>query len=256
MFTLHEVEARKASQWRLFTIFTIITIVLHFLNRPTIEVYADGSHLHNQQQPSSQNLKTECKTNPYKRRLDFCLQHKKFRGKLWWHLVSLGEGHLFRQGSHTEVPCLPHTISSKCMCTFWHANLKLPNPERQNFFDHQLSCNPQKLTLRPPVQRTPQWKTTWKLIRFSSLWISGRKCHEQFLLIWQMRKTLTKSHPHYHGSKISPTGLEENWVQNWQKNGIHGKCKNSAAENNCQRNWKRRRKNPQYLLGVKWSILP
>jgi hypothetical protein len=107
MFTLLEVQARIASQWRLVTIFTIITIILHFLNRPTIGAYADGSHLHNQQQPSSPNLKIECRTNPYKSRLDCCLQHKKFQGsKLWWHLVSLGEGHLFRQGSYTEMPCL------------------------------------------------------------------------------------------------------------------------------------------------------
>ncbi len=107
MFTLHEVQARIASQWRLVTVFTIITIILHFLNWPTIGTYADGSHLHNQLQPSSRNLKTECKTNPYERRLDCCLQHKKIQqSKLWWHLVSLGEGHLFRQGSYTEMPCL------------------------------------------------------------------------------------------------------------------------------------------------------
>ncbi len=89
MFTFHEVQARIASQWRLVTIFTIITIILHFSNWPTIGACADGSHLHNQQQPSSRNLKTECKTNPYKRRLDCYLQHKKIQGsKLWWPCFS------------------------------------------------------------------------------------------------------------------------------------------------------------------------
>ncbi len=133
--------------------------------------------------------------------------------------------------------------------------LKPPNPGRQNFFDHHLSCDPQKLTLGPPVQRTPQWRTTWKLIRFSSLWISGRKCHEQFLLIWQRRKTLTKNHPHNHDSKISPTGLKANWVQNCPKNRIHGRGKNSAAEDNCQRSWKRSPQKPTIPSGRRMKYL-
>jgi len=95
---------------------------------------------------------------------------KIFTGANFGGILFLWEKGIF-SGKGPTQRCLvfPHTISSKCTCTFSHANLKLPNPGRQIFFDHHLSCNPQKLTLRPPVQRTPQWTTTWKLIRFSSL---------------------------------------------------------------------------------------
>jgi hypothetical protein len=119
MFTLHEVQARIASQWRLVTIFTIITIILHFLNWPTIGAYADGSHLHNQQQPSSPNLKTECKTNPYKRRLDFCLQHK-FRGANFGGILFLWEKGIF-SGKGPTQRCLVFLIQSpQNACAHFH----------------------------------------------------------------------------------------------------------------------------------------
>jgi hypothetical protein len=86
------------------------------------------------------------------------------------------KGHLIRQGTYTEMPCLSSYNLLKMHMHIFTCKFEIPNPGRQNFFDHHLSCNPQKLTLRPPMQRTPQWRTTWKLIRFSSLWISGRKC--------------------------------------------------------------------------------